>query len=92
MYINNRWYTETEVKAYVDKLIEENATLKEMLKAAVVDIRYLINHAERNGKACDRCKYGNEMYCYADDCSNDAKWRHEAEALALIGEDGEQND
>ena len=29
MYINNRWYTETEVKAYVDKLIDENAALKE---------------------------------------------------------------
>lgn len=60
---------------------------KRLLKAAVEDIRYLINHAKRNGKACDRCKYGNEMYCYADDCSNDAKWQHETEALALIGED-----
>lgn len=60
---------------------------KRLLKAAVEDIRYLINHAKRDGKACDRCKYGNEMYCYADDCSNDAKWQHEAEALALIGED-----
>lgn len=60
---------------------------KRLLKAAVEDIRYLINHAKRNGKACDRCKYGNEMYCYADDCNNDAKWQHEAEALALIGED-----
>jgi len=66
------------------KLIVE---YKRLLKAAVEDIRYLINHAKRNGKACDRCKYGNEMYCYADDCSNDAKWQHEAEALALIGED-----
>lgn len=72
---------------------------KRLLKAAVEDIRYLINHAKQNGKACDRCKYGNEMYCYADDCSNDAKWQHAAEALALIGEDtnvptredGEQN-
>ena len=60
---------------------------KRLLKAAVEDIRYLINHAERNGKACDRCKYGNEMYCYADDCSNDAKWQHADEALALIGKD-----
>lgn len=67
------------------------AEYKRLLKAAVEDIRYLINHAKWNGKACDRCKYGNEMYCYADDCSNDAKWQHEAEALALIGEDGEQN-
>lgn len=58
---------------------------KRLLKAAVEDIRYLINHAKQNGKACDRCKYGNEMYCYADDCSNDAKWQHADEALALIG-------
>lgn len=66
---------------------DELRKAKRLLKAAVEDIRYLINHAKWNGKACDRCKYGNEMYCYADDCSNDAKWQHEAEALALIGED-----
>ena len=72
------------------QLAEWLTELKEarrLLKAAVEDIRYLINHAERNGKACDRCKYGNEMYCYADDCSNDAKWQHADEALALIGKD-----
>lgn len=69
------------------KWLTELKEAKRLLKAAVEDIRYLINHAKRNGKACDRCKYGNEMYCYADDCSNDAKWQHEAEALALIGED-----
>ena len=69
------------------QLEEQFEKAKRLLKAAVEDIRYLINHAKRNGKACDRCKYGNEMYCYADDCSNDAKWQHEAEALALIGED-----
>lgn len=71
---------------YIEKLEKELKQAKKLLKAAVEDIKYLINHAERNGKACDRCKYGNEMYCYADDCSNDAKWQHEAEALALIGD------
>lgn len=70
---------------------DELRKAKELLKAACEDIKYLINHAERNGKACDRCKYGNEMYCYADDCNTDAKWQHEIEALALIGEDGERN-
>ena len=69
-----------QIAHYEDELRQA----KRLLKAAVEDIKYLINHAERNGKACDRCKYGNEMYCYADDCSNDAKWQHEAEALALI--------
>ncbi|MBQ9898538.1 MAG: hypothetical protein IJM44_03675 [Ruminococcus sp.] len=105
MNINGKWYTETELAAYIKELEEklhdrdleadngarqiahyddELRRAKELLKAAVEDIKYLINHAERNGKACDRCKYGNEMYCYADDCSNDAKWQHEDEALALI--------
>lgn len=102
IYINGRGMNAPELKAYISELEAENAELrakvesadrqkaeyKRLLKAAVEDIRYLINHAKRNGKACDRCKYGNEMYCYADDCSNDAKWQHEAEALALIGEDG----
>ena len=74
-----------------DKMLRDTVAelegAKQLLKAAAEDIKYLLNHAERNGKACDRCKYGNEMYCYADDCSNDAKWQHETEALALIGED-----
>lgn len=77
--------------AQIARYSDELRKAQELLKAACEDIKYLINHAERNGKACDRCKYGNEMYCYADDCRNDAKWRHEAEALALIGKDGEQN-
>lgn len=94
-----------ELRSEADRVLRENTVLREkqesadrkiaeykrLLKATVEDIRYLINHAKRNGKACDLCKYGNEMYCYADDCSNDAKWRHEAEALALIGEDGDTN-
>lgn len=92
-----------ELRSEADRVLRENTVLREkqefddrqiaeckrLLKEAVEDIRYLINHAKRNGKACDRCKYGNEMYCYADDCSNDAKWQHEAEALALIGEEGD---
>ena len=95
-----------ELRSEADRVLRENTVLREkqesadrqiaeykrLLKAAVEDIRYLINFAKRNGKACDRCKYGNEMYCYADDCSNDAKWKHESEVLALIGEDGHTND
>ena len=77
------WNECRQIARYDDELRKA----KELLKAAVEDIRYLINYAKQNEKACDRCKYGNEMYCYADDCSNDAKWQHEAEALALIGED-----
>lgn len=77
------WNECGQIAHYSDELRKA----KELLKAAVEDIRYLINYAKQNEKACDRCKYGNEIYCYADDCSNDAKWQHEAEALALIGED-----
>ena len=103
IYINGRGMNAPELKAYISELEAENAELREkqesaerqiaeykrLLKAACEDIKYLINHAERNGKACDRCKYGNEMYCYADDCSADAKWQHEDKALALIGEEGD---
>ena len=93
---DKHWNECRQIAHYEDELRKA----KKLLKAACDDIKYLINHTERNGKACDRCKYGNEMYCYADDCRNDAKWRHVAEALALIGkdtnvparEDGEQND
>lgn len=101
MNYKGKWYSESEIKAELDRLSNENAELKakaekfgktkELLKSACEDIRYLINHAERNGKACNRCKYGNEMYCYADDCNSDAKWQHEAEALTLIGEEGDTN-
>ena len=80
---SKHWNECGQIARYDDELRKA----KELLKAAVEDIRYLINYAKQNEKACDRCKYGNEMYCYADDCSNDAKWQHEAEALALIGED-----
>lgn len=93
MYINNRWYTETEVKAYVDKLIEENATLKEMLKAAVDDFKALGTQAEDeygrcslNDSVCDYCVLGGGNL--ADDC----QWRYADKALKLIGEDGERND
>lgn len=92
---------EARIRLLEDKLESDNRQISEydrelrqakrLLKAAVEDIRYLINYAKQNGKACDRCKYGNEMYCYADDCSNDAKWQHEAEALTLIGEEGGNN-
>ena len=85
MYINNRWYTETEVKAYVDKLIEENEELKELLKAAVkcIDKKVTCNLGN-----CDKCA-SEPDYCDYDSCFI---WKYRAEALALIGEDGERNE
>ena len=80
MYINNRWYTETEVKAYVDKLIEENEKLKEMLEIAVEDIETALTQ--------EKC-----LICGLDYCNDESvcEWRYKDEALKLIGEDGDTN-
>lgn len=71
---------------------DENAKLKELLKAAVEDIRYCM----RSYDPCEVCALLEDNgQCAAaddDDCSEKYKWCCEAEALALIGEDGEQND
>lgn len=77
-------YMSSQAKRITD-LENENRELKRLLKAACNDIEYLIKHAKRNGKVCDYCKYGNEMYCYADDCSIDAKWNKQNDAIKLIG-------
>lgn len=56
---------------------------RRLLKAAVEDI----NAAE----ACDTCEYYpiiNSDMCQKDDCY---KWRYADEALALIGEEGEND-
>lgn len=91
MYINNRWYTETEVKAYVDKLIEENATLKEMLKAAVEDIVWLNEHTIDGEGQCLIETATDMETCLACPLnvnnSHICGWKHQVEALALIGEE-----
>lgn len=78
-------------KDYLD-LLDEWAKMKKLLKAAVEDIRYCMRYYD----PCEVCALLEESgVCSttdADDCEEKYKWRCEAEALALIGEDGEQND
>lgn len=78
-------------KDYLD-LLNEWAKMKKLLKAAVEDIRYCMHYYD----PCEVCALLEENgECAAaddDDCNEKYKWRCEAEALALIGEDGERND
>lgn len=68
------------------------AEYKRLLKAAVDDVRYCMHYYD----PCEVCALLEENgECAAaddDDCSEKYKWRYEAEALALIGEDGAEND
>ena len=70
------------------KLIAE---YKRLLREAVDDVRYCM----RSYDPCEVCALLEENgECVAaddDDCSEKYKWRYEAEALALIGEDGDTN-
>lgn len=105
IYINGRGMNAPELKAYISELEAENEKLrakvesaerqkaeyKRLLKAAVDDVRYCM----RSYDPCEVCALLEENgECVAaddDDCSEKYKWRYEAEALALIGEEGEQN-
>ena len=71
-----------------DKLEEENAELKRMLKIAVEDIHnrsycgMCKNGIPIDNDVCDRCKtFTLDMF----------EWRHKAEAMKLIGEENGQN-
>lgn len=60
---------------------DENAKLKELLKEAVDDFQFLSEqYCEKN---CACCPLDKEDFC---------EWKHQDEALALIGEDGAEND
>lgn len=103
IYINGRGMNAPELKAYISELEAENAELrakvesaerqkaeyKRILKAAVDDVRYCM----RSYDPCEVCALLEENgECVAaddDDCSEKYKWRYEAEALTLIGEDGD---
>jgi hypothetical protein len=103
VYVNGRGMNAPELKAYISELEAENAELKEkqesadrqiaeykrILKAAVDDVRYCMCSYD----PCEVCALLEENgECVAaddDDCSEKYKWRYEAEALALIGEEGD---
>ena len=64
------------------------AEYKRLLKAAVKDITNVkCNNDTYAPGGCEICVNNNNC-----DYSDSFKWVHEAEALALIGEDGEQNE
>lgn len=73
-----------------DRLIKEKGELlkkseqiteyKRLLKVAVEDINYYVDCYEAH---CDECCCDHDNHCH---------WKHEAEALALIGEEGENDE
>lgn len=64
---------------------------KRLLKAAVEDVRYCM----RSYDPCEVCVLlGEDGECPAtddNDCGEKYKWKYEDEALALIGEEGEND-
>lgn len=97
IYINGRGMNAPELKAYISELEAENAELrakvesaerqkteyKRLLKAAVEDM---------NKEAdCGICLHDNDSECPIKVTACKFKWRHAAEALALIGEEGEND-
>lgn len=77
------WNECGQIAHYSDELRKA----KELLKAAVDDVRYCMHYYD----PCEVCALLEENgECAAaddNDCSEKYKWRYEAEALALIGED-----
>lgn len=77
------WNECGQIAHYSDELRKA----KELLKAAVDDVRYCMRYYD----PCEVCALLEENgECAAaddNDCSEKYKWRYEAETLALIGED-----
>ena len=94
LMINDRFYNEQEIRQPIQSQAEQIRELKEakrLLKAAVDDVRYCM----RSYDPCEVCALLEENgECAAaddNDCSEKYKWRYEAEARALIGENGDTN-
>ena len=79
-----------QLKDYLD-LLNECAKLKQLLMIAVEDFRQIGTNAEYDDERGYGCVLTDEHGCGEGVCPLDSgdecKWRHEAEALALIGED-----
>lgn len=61
------------------EIAEKYDEAKRLLKAAVEDINFYVDCYESH---CDECCCSQDNHCH---------WKHEAKALKLIGEDGENN-
>lgn len=69
-----------------EQLISEKTEYKRLLKAAVEDFKWLEQHTEDDYGSC-MVKTGNLSCgnCPFNTNGADCKWKHEAEALKLIG-------
>lgn len=80
----------------VEKLCKELKEAKRLLKAAVEDIVWLNEHTVDGEGQCLIETATDMETCLACPLnvnnSHVCGWKHQVEALALIGEDGEQND
>ncbi len=78
-----------------EQLISEKAEYKRLLKAAVKDLRYLESHTVDEEGSCLISDRGERILCSNCPFNNGGKvdekcvWNYEAEALALIGKDGD---
>ena len=112
MNINGKWYSETELAAYVKELeariseledkhfsecgqvahySDENAKMKELLRKAVEDFRWLESHTEDGKGHCCISGDNKELACIRCPLNQRNKdtimcgWNYEDQALALIG-------
>jgi len=80
-----------ELNAENDQLTSQLVEAKRLLKLAVDDMYNSVNdvHCKYCSKwHTDQCQGTSHLDCYVE---NKFKWRYTAEALALIGEDGDTN-
>ena len=82
---------------FIRELMDELKEAKWLLKAAVEDNKNVLT--ENFGDICQFCKHGSNptaQCCKPHNgsgswCCENAEWRYADEALALIGEEGENN-
>lgn len=99
IYINGRGMNAPELKAYISELEAENAELRAKVESAdcqIAEYKRLLKSATNVLKMfipCDEDYNCSECIKQRQNCDYDDsfKWRYEAEALALIGEDGDTN-
>ena len=100
IYINGRGMNAPELKAYISELEAENAELRAKVESAErqkAEYKRLLKAAAKIVKNlpcdddnCSECVHNDNGYvCSEYECF---EWRYAGEALALIGEDGEQNE
>lgn len=99
IYINGRGMNAPELKAYISELEAENAELRAKVESAnrqIAEYKRLLKAAAKIAKNlpcdddnCGECVHNDNGYvCSEYECF---EWRYAAEALALIGEEGEND-